>query len=115
MPLLFLNKFCNRDHFVQFRGTDKVAIIPQCRTENTADRFMVTDLISICREDLLLAMSVRTIGLAPDITAIILVSIIRIWEAFPQNNACPGIINIDVAGIVEHVGGETSWRTHIHF
>src|SRR5688572_17613534 len=75
----------------------------------------MTNLVFVRGEDLLLRVSIRTIELAPYVPAVILVSVIRIWEFFPGNDACPGIVYVNVAGVVEHVGGEAAWRTHVHF
>src|SRR5215208_5525266 len=115
MPQLFLNKFCDRERLLQFRRTDDVSIISQRPTENPADRFMMADLVSVGRENLLLAVSIGAVGLAAGVTTKIFVSIVGIGKAFAGQDAGPGLINIDIAGIVKHVSSEPTRRTHVYF
>src|ERR1051325_8943528 len=74
----------------------------------------MANLIAIQRQDFLLAVSIGTIRLAARVKTIILVSVIRVWEAFPCDDARPGVVDVNVAGVVEHVRGEAAWRPHIH-
>src|SRR5215216_6858446 len=114
-PLLFLYKFCNRDDLIQIWRTDKISMISQGRAEHTIDLFVLADLFSISGENFLFAMRVGPVRFAAGVATVILVSVIGVREAFACKDARPGIVNIDVTGIIEHVGGETARRTHIHF
>src|ERR671922_1595430 len=40
---------------------------------------------------------------------------IGIWKPFPGDDARPGIININVTRIIEHIQCQAPWRTHIDF
>src|SRR3989337_987319 len=75
----------------------------------------MANLISIGLEKFILTMRIITVECTAHITTIILMAVIWIWESLPCNDARPGIVNIDIAGIVEHVSGESARRAHIHF
>src|SRR5215208_4920156 len=115
MPQLFLNKFCDRERLIQFRRTDDVAIISQRPTENPTDRFMMADLVSVGRENLLLAVSIGAVGLAAGVTTKIYVSIVGIAKALAGQDAGPGLIDVDITGVVEHVSREPTRRAHVYF
>src|SRR5688500_2746752 len=75
----------------------------------------MTNLVFERGEDLLIAVGVGTVELAPHVTAEIFVSVIRIRKSLPGNDACPGVVDVDIAGVVEHIGGEAAGGTHVHF
>src|SRR5215208_5956931 len=76
---------------------------------------MMADLVSIGRENFLLTMSIGAVGLAAGVTTEIFVSIVGIWKAFTSQDAGPGLIDIDITGVVEHVSREPTRRAHVYF
>ena len=96
------------------RGARHVAVIAQGRGKHPAHRFMVDNLARKGGQGFGVGVAVRFVRAPADIGAVIGARDRRL-EGVVDHHVGIFAVNIDVVGIVEHVGGQAAGRAHVDF
>jgi hypothetical protein len=112
--LCLVNKPANFHNLIQAFGSEYITDVAQGAAENPRDAFDLDHMAAVTRQDVLMAVGIVPVEFAAGIAAVKIPGIINSRLVMNQQFG-PDSVNVNITGVVKHIGGITARRPHIDF
>ena len=109
-----VNETRNFQNLIQAWRSENIPDITQGAAENAGDAFYLDHQAAVTRQNIFMAVGIVPVEFAAGIATVVFARVVY-GNLVANQQLGPDLVNINITGIVKHVGGEAAGRPHIDF